>query len=117
MLTLKIINKSSNRTIAEKAILADSFISRLVGLLNRRSLPEGEALIITRCKSIHMFFMRFAIDAIFVDKNNYVVGLVSNIKPFQLSPVFLSSSYVIEAPVGTIIKAKVSIGDNIELQQ
>jgi len=114
---LKIINKTSNITIAEKAVVANSFLSRLVGLLNRRFLPKGEALIITKCKSIHMFFMKFPIDAIFVDKNNHVVGIVKNIKPFQLSPVFISSNYVIEAPVGTIVKARVAIGDNIELQQ
>ncbi len=114
---MKIINKTSNITIAEKAVVANSFLSRLVGLLNRRFLPKGEALIITKCKSIHMFFMKFPIDAIFVDKNNHVVGIVKNIKPFQLSPVFISSNYVIEAPVGTIVKARVAIGDNIELQQ
>jgi len=95
--------------------MADTFFSRLVGLLNRRSLNTGEALMITHCRSIHMFFMRFAIDAIFVDKENRVVGVVEGIKPFCLSPIFFKASYVIELPEGIIKKSRTAIGDQIQL--
>ncbi len=64
-----------------------------------------------------MFFMRFAIDAVFVDKNNSVVGLVKNIKPFQLSRIFLKSSYVIELASGIIEEKKIEIGDIIAVDQ
>lgn len=87
----------------------------MVGLLDCASLPEGEALIITRCNSIHMFFMKFAIDAIFVSKDNVVVGLVTGIKPFHLSRIYFRSSYVVELPSNTIPKVGVSIGDHIEI--
>lgn len=87
----------------------------MTGLLKRKSLPPGEALIITRCQSIHMLFMRFSIDAIFVDKNDYVVGLVERIKPFRLSPLFFRSKYVIEVTEGTIVQTGTSIGDKIEI--
>lgn len=108
---MRILNLTQDTAIAKHATIADSFFSHLVGLLNRSSLSDGEALIITQCKSIHMFFMRFAIDAIFVDKQNHVVGLVRNIKPFRMSPVFLKASFVIELPVGTIEKSNTSLGD------
>lgn len=87
----------------------------MVGLLNCKSLPEGEALIITKCNSIHMFFMRFAIDAVFVSKDNIVVGLVQNIKPFQLSRIYFKSSYVVELQSNTIPRVGVSLGDQIEI--
>src|SRR3989338_5126053 len=85
---MRIINKTKNTVIAPKAQLADTAFSRLKGLLGRDGLCPGEALIITQCRSIHMFFMRFAIDVVFVDKKNRVVGTVKRIKPFLMSPYF-----------------------------
>jgi len=63
-----------------------------------------------------MFFMRFPIDVIFVDKNNCVVGLIESIKPFHLSPIFFRSNYVIEVADGKIVQTKTSIGDKIEIK-
>lgn len=111
------INRTKGTEIAAEVELADTFFSRMRGLLGRRELNEGQALLITRCQSIHMFFMRFPIDVIFVDKNNVVVGLTSNIRPFQLSPVFFKSSFVLECPAGTIADKAVSVGDQLDLQK
>ena len=96
-------------------VVADTFFSRLVGLLNRKSFNPGEALIIRRCRSIHMFFMGFAIDVVFVDRNNRVVGFVEGIKPFCLSPIFFRASYAIELPEGTVKTSKTTAGDQIQL--
>jgi len=113
---VKILNFTKNTVIASRADIADTFLSRLLGLLGRRALKEGEALIIRQCQSIHMFFMLFPIDAIFVGSNNAVVGWAEGIKPFQLSRIFWKASYVIEVPVGTISRAKVSQGDEISIE-
>lgn len=112
---MKVFNKTKNTTLASRAVLADTFVSRLTGLLNRDSLFKDEALIITHCQSIHMFFMRFAIDVIFVGRDNRVVGIVENIKPFQLSPVFFNSRYAIELKAGSILATQTSIGDYLDL--
>src|SRR3989344_2443257 len=111
---MRIFNKSKNTVIAQNASLADTFSTRMKGLLGRQELSAGEALVITKCRSIHMFFMRFAIDAIFVDNQDRVVGLVENIKPFCLSPIFLHSRYVIELKPGTIAATKTSFHDQLE---
>lgn len=110
-------NATRSTVIAHQAHVADTFFSRMAGLLGRRSLPKKEALIITRCQSIHMFFMRFAIDAIFVDRNNQVVGLVQGIKPFRLSPIFFRASFVVELPEGSIVQSNTSLGDKIEIKE
>lgn len=110
---MKIYNKSNGSQIAHSVVKADNFRTRMVGLLDRKQLNAGEALIITQCNSIHMFFMRFSIDAIFVDKADKVVGLVQNIKPFMLSPIFFKASYVIEIPAGLINQTGTSKGDVI----
>ncbi|VAX37455.1 hypothetical protein MNBD_UNCLBAC01-523 [hydrothermal vent metagenome] len=112
---MKILNKTKKNIIAEQATVADTFISRMVGLLAHKSLLSNEALIITQCNSIHMFFMSFAIDVIFVNKRDEVVGLIRNIKPFRLSPIFWKSSYAIEVSVGVIDLSKTELGDVLEL--
>ena len=113
---MRILNTTQNKIIVDKVVVADSFLSRMIGLLNHKTLPSTEALLITHCQSIHMFFMRFPIDAIFVGKNNKVVGLVYNIKPFQLSPIFFKASFVIEVAVGVISKSKTALGDTLAFE-
>ena len=108
-------NLTQNTLLASNASLADSFISRMKGLLGRECLPEGEALIITYCQSIHMVFMRFAIDVIFMDKSNRVIGLCSNIKPYRFSPIFWASCCAIELPAGSIKKTNTALGDQIQM--
>lgn len=97
--------------------MADTAVSRLVGLLKHKFLPPNAGMIITQCRSIHMFFMRFAIDVIFVDRNYRVVGLVENIRPFRLSPYFWRASCAIELPVGTIVASKTRVGDQLVLEK
>ena len=112
---MRILNQTKATVIADNARIADTFLSRSVGLLSRDFLPKTEALVLTRCQSIHMFFMRFCIDAIFVDKRGYVVGVIENLQPFQLSPVFWRASYCVELAQGVILESKTSIGDEIIL--
>jgi len=108
---LKILNHTRNVVLADRADLADSFVSRMVGLLNRAGLNQGEALIITRCQQIHMFFMRFAIDVIFVDASDHVVGLVHSIQPWQMSAIYWKANRSVELPSGVIASSKTQLND------
>ena len=55
------------------------------GLLGRSSLPVGEGLLIKPCGSVHMFFMRFAIDVVFLDRELSVVGVVPELRPWRMA--------------------------------
>ena len=112
---MKIRNLTQNTLIASQANIAATPLSRIIGLLNRSSLNPEEALIIQRCQSIHMFFMKFSIDVIFVDRADCVVGLVQGIKPYQLSPIFFKASYAIEVQEGVIRESKTQLGDQLQL--
>ena len=113
---MRIFNKTKNEVVALNAQLADTALSRLKGLLGRDGLGSGEALIITQCRSIHMFFMRFAIDVIFIDKKNRVVGTVKRIKPFLMSPYFWRATAAIELEEGVIEKTNTAVGDEIAVE-
>ena len=113
---MRILNQTKEYCLAERAQRADTVLSRLVGLLGRKEIVSGEGLIITCCRSIHMFFMRFAIDVIFVDKAGAAVGLVQNIQPFRMSPYFFRAAIAIELPVGTIQSSHTAVGDLIVIE-
>lgn len=116
-MALQILNSTRGSVVATDVEKADSFSARMKGLLNRESLSDGEALIITRCQSIHMLFMKFPIDVIFVNRENNVVGLVPDIKPFCLSLIFWNASYAVELNVGTIEKSGTRVGDRLEIRK
>ncbi len=67
-----------------RAHVASRFFDRLKGLIGRRTLAPGTGLLILRCNAIHTFFMRFAIDATFLDRHDQVVKVVRAIPPWRL---------------------------------
>lgn len=112
---MQIINKTKDTRVSENAVMATSVFSRMKGLLGRASLNKGEALILNPCNSIHTFFMRFAIDVLFVDKQGRIIKACKNIKPYRITPIYLRSSFVIELPVGTIDSSGTSKSDRLAL--
>ena len=65
------------------AEVAERFTERLRGLIGRNGLESGKGMLIMRCNCIHTFFMRFPIDATFLDRNGEVVRTVRNIRPWR----------------------------------
>lgn len=110
---MKIINKTKNTILAEEVIIADTPFARFKGLLGRKELEKGKALILNPCNSIHTFFMQFTIDVLFVDKNNCVVKAVSNIKPGRMTPIYFKAAFVVELPAGTIGNTQTSPGNTL----
>ena len=108
-----ITDLDTQAVLADYALLADTPFSRMNGLLGRRSLEPGEALVITHCQSIHMFFMRFSIDVVFTDRQGIVVGVVERIGPFRLSPIFWKAYQAVELPAGTAQNRGVLIGHRL----
>jgi hypothetical protein len=96
--------------------MADGFWVRLVGLMGRSGLEDGTGLYFPRCSSIHMFFMRFAIDAVYFDSEKTVVKIVSPLWPWRLSWCPGADS-VLEAPAGWTAEAGLEVGMNVEFRE
>jgi len=103
-------------TLATRARIARSLPERLIGLLDRSHFAPGEALVILSCRSIHTCFMRFAIDAVFVDGTWGVVAIRASLPPWRLTPVMWGAQAVIELPAGTVEQAHVRLGDRLRLE-
>ena len=112
---IKILNLTRNITLTENTIIADSFFSRLQGLLGKDGLARGEGLILKPCDSINTFFMRFAIDVVFVDRNNRVIRLYHSLKPWRISGIFPRAAFCIELPARTLQFSFTQQGDQIEV--
>ena len=65
------------------AEVAESAFERMRGLIGRRGLESGKGMLITKCNCIHTLFMRFPIDATFLDRAGDVVRVVRGIRPWR----------------------------------
>ena len=92
---------------------ADSFWKRFKGLLFYKKPIIEEGLLITPCNSIHMFFMRFPIDVVFLDESNNVVKVVPHIKPWRVVLPVRNARSALELPTGTVDKKNIREGDTI----
>jgi len=91
--------------------VADTFFSRLVGLLSRKSLSDTEGLLLKPCGSIHTIGMRFSIDVLFLDRENKVLGLADNVQAnrFRFAPRHTES--VLEIAEGNRIRTGINLDD------
>jgi len=106
---MKIINETKKIVLAENANLADTAFKRIKGLIGRRSLRDGEALIIKPCNSIHTFFMFQKIDVVMTDEFNNIVYLKENVSPFSLIKTKKKAKSTYEFPLNTIKKYNLKI--------
>lgn len=111
---IQIWNKTRGICLGDRVELADTFFSRLQGLLGRSGLAKGEGLIIEPCNSIHTFFMGFGIDVVFLDREQKVVAIYPELPPWRLTRMVLKATSVIEFPAGTLAGTGTSEGDVIE---
>ena len=81
---VRVENVTRGTTVAERVRVASSMLDRTVGLLRTPEVRPGEGLWIESSPSIHMFFMPYAIDAVFVDRSGRVTKVVSNLRPWRV---------------------------------
>jgi uncharacterized protein len=115
--SLYVYNKTRETFVATEALLADSYLRRLVGLLGktRRWAQLGRGLWIVPSRGVHTIGMLFPIDLIFLGKNKEVVHVEEYVRPFRISKVSLKASSVLELPPHTIFRSGTKIGDQLEI--
>lgn len=99
------------RIILNKVEIADSFFTRLMGLMYRKELEENTGLLLRPCSQIHTFGMKFAIDAVFLNKGGYVLSIMTKIEPHRILPYIPKSRQVLELNAGEA--ADIKIGNHI----
>lgn len=110
-----LVRAGDGAVIAERCELADTFGSRLRGLMFRGSLPEGGALWIDPCNSIHMMFVFFRIDVVFVDQGGRVLKIVPRVLPWLGLAACRAARATIELEAGAAERRSLAVGDVLEL--
>lgn len=115
---LRLRRAADDTVICDDLVLGESFRQRFMGLMGRSSMADGEGLFLPT-SSIHMMFMRFPIDALFVsdpdrDGHRRVVGIRPDLPPWRglVLPV-RGAAGVIELPAGTLARMGVSVDDEV----
>ena len=101
--------------VGDRIRVASSLVDRSVGLLSKAGLAEGEGLWIERAPSIHMFFMRFAIDAVFIADDGRVTKVVPNLKPWRIVWWARGARDCLELPSGAAAASHTVAGDVVRL--
>jgi len=105
-----VLNRTKGLVVAEELEVADSLWGRFRGLMGRKELAHGTAMLIRPSSSIHTFFMRFPIDAVFLDRADRVVRVAERVFPWRLA--FGGRAHaVLELPVGAAAESGIEPGD------
>ena len=102
--------------LAERLRLAHTHWARLRGLLGTKGLDPGDGLWLRPCRQIHMFGMRYAVDAVFLDQRQRVVRALPRLAPWRISPLVRHAESVLELPAGTVERAGLAQGTQVVIE-
>ncbi len=106
---------ASGAVVCARCVFADRPLARMRGLMGRARLDRGHGLLLTPAPSIHTFFMRFAIDAVFLDADLRVLDVASGLRPWRVA-WRRGARTVLELPAGEAARRGVKAGDRLEVQ-
>lgn len=95
---VSVVNTTTGQVLAKRAAVAETFLTRFLGLQGRRSLPEGTGLVLMPNSSVHMFFMFMRIDAVFVGSDGLVKRVGRSLRPWTVGPLAPAALYCVELP-------------------
>lgn len=102
--------------VCERCEIPESSFGRMRGLLGRSGLESGAGMLIDAAPSVHMFFMRFPIDVVFLDRERNVVRVVHALRPWRVAGARRAVA-ALELPAGAAAAAGIEEGDQLVLEE
>ena len=112
-----VYNKTRETFLAFRVAVADSILSRLIGLLGRKSLAPDSGVWIVPANAVHTIGMLFSFDLVLIDKDFKVVGLRELVRPFTVTWPNHRAESVIELPAHSIFRSRTQIGDQLLIER
>jgi uncharacterized protein len=106
------LRREDGSIVCERCVLADTALARLKGLLGRRELPSDEGILLRPASSVHMAFMRFPIDAVFLNRDLQVMKVAADLRPWRAAGA-RGAKAVLEMPAGEAGRRGLSVGDRL----
>jgi uncharacterized membrane protein (UPF0127 family) len=105
--------RSDGTVACEQCKVAAKMLPRMKGLLGRKSLPQGEGILIRPAPSIHTFFMRFPIDVVFLSRQGEVLKIAEHVAPWRTRSCRHSYA-VLELAAGEAGRRGLAVGDRVD---
>jgi hypothetical protein len=105
----------SGKVVCERCEMVESTFARMRGLLGRAGLDPGTGMLIDSSGSVHMFFMRFPIDVVFLARDRTVVGVTHRLRPWRVAAARRAVA-ALELPAGAAAESGVEKGDVLVLE-
>ena len=115
-MTILVRNHTRNTVLADSAEVADTSAKRRTGLLKHDRLEPGQGLWIVPCESVHSFFMKFAIDLVYLDRQHKVRKVRHNMAPWRVSACLTAHS-ILELPAGAVAATGTQAGDQLQIEE
>jgi uncharacterized protein len=96
----------------EHCQIATRPLTRMRGLLGRKSLPREEGILLRPASSVHTCFMRFPIDVLFLDGDLSVVRIAARLGPWRMA-VRWRAAAVLELAAGEAARRGIIVGDRL----
>lgn len=111
MKLVQIENGTHGAVLGSQVGLADNWWLRLRGLLGRPPLKAGEGLLLSPCKAVHMYGMRYPLDVVFLDRSGRVVAAYHSLAPGKRTRFHRTAYHTLELPAGTLKATATCEGD------
>lgn len=111
-----VANATRGVLLAKQCRVARTLSERMIGLLLTPETKLGDGLLIRGTQSIHMFFMRYPIDVVFIDRAGRVTKTVANLRPWRAVWWAAGARDCLELPVGRIGATGTSVGDQLTIE-
>lgn len=111
--TVRAVNKTRGTVLGVCIRVADTGLSRIIGLLGERKLLPGDGLLIVPSQGVHTWGMLFPIDVVVLDNDWNVLAMRRGLRQFRVTRIFWKAAAVLELPSGTLDSTSTSIGDNL----
>jgi uncharacterized membrane protein (UPF0127 family) len=106
------ITRPDGTSVCESCRLAATFATRLRGLLGAKELAPGHGVLIRPASSVHTFFMRFAIDVVFLNRDGEVLKVANAVPPWRTTAA-KGAKAVLELGPGEAGRRGIRVGDRL----
>lgn len=111
---MKIKITYKNKILSNNIEVAESFSSRLIGLMFKEKFENADGLMIDPCRSIHTCFMKYPLDIVFLSKEDKVVKIVRCLQPWRMTWIYYRAKKTLEMPAGKL-PLDLFEGDSLEV--
>jgi len=119
--SIRAVNQSRGTVLCARLEDAGGLAGQGRGLLGRDGLDPGTGMLFdngrfTPFMWMHMFFMRFAIDIVFLGRGDTVIKINRHLKPWRVSSIVFGARRALELPAGAADEASTQVGDHITFE-